>query len=141
MAKEVTAKVKLMITAGQANPAPPIGPALGQHGVNIMEFCKQFNAQTQQFAGELRPVEITIYKDRSFSFTIKQPPVSYLILKYAKLEKGSKEPGKQVAGKIRMDDIRKIAEQKLSESNSDNLEAMIKTVIGSAKSMGVQVVE
>jgi large subunit ribosomal protein L11 len=106
-----------------------------------MEFCKQFNAQTQQFAGELRPVEITIYKDRSFSFTIKQPPVSYLILKYAKLEKGSKEPGKQIAGKIRMDDIRKIAEQKLSESNTDNLEAMIKTVIGSAKSMGVQVVE
>jgi large subunit ribosomal protein L11 len=141
VAKEVTAKVKLMITAGQANPAPPIGPALGQHGVNIMEFCKQFNAQTQQFAGELRPVEITIYKDRSFSFTIKQPPVSYLILKYAKLEKGSKEPGKQIAGKIRMDDIRKIAEQKLSESNTDNLEAMIKTVIGSAKSMGVQVVE
>lgn len=141
MAKEVTAKVKLMITAGQANPAPPIGPALGQHGVNIMEFCKQFNAQTQQFAGELRPVEITIYKDRSFSFTIKQPPVSYLISKYAKLEKGSKEPGKQIAGKIRMDDIRKIAEQKLSESNTDNLEAMIKTVIGSAKSMGVQVVD
>ena len=141
MAKEVTAKVKLMITAGQANPAPPIGPALGQHGVNIMEFCKQFNAQTQQFAGELRPVEITIYKDRSFSFTIKQPPVSYLIAKYAKLEKGSKEPGKQIAGKIRMDDIRKIAEQKLSESNTDNLESMIKTVIGSAKSMGVQVVE
>jgi len=141
VAKEVTAKVKLMITAGQANPAPPIGPALGQHGVNIMEFCKQFNAQTQQFAGELRPVEITIYKDRSFSFTIKQPPVSYLILKYAKLERGSKEPGKQIAGKIRMDDIRKIAEQKLSESNTDNLEAMIKTVIGSAKSMGVQVVE
>jgi large subunit ribosomal protein L11 len=141
VAKEVTAKVKLMITAGQANPAPPIGPALGQHGVNIMEFCKQFNAQTQQFAGELRPVEITIYKDRSFSFTIKQPPVSYLILKYAKLDKGSKEPGKQIAGKIRMDDIRKIAEQKLSESNTDNLEAMIKTVIGSVKSMGVQVVE
>lgn len=141
MAKEVTAKVKLMITAGQANPAPPIGPALGQHGVNIMEFCKQFNAQTQQFAGELRPVEITIYKDRSFSFTIKQPPVSYLIAKYAKLDKGSKEPGKQIAGKIRMDDIRKIAEQKLSESNTDNLESMIKTVIGSAKSMGVQVVE
>ncbi|MCS6961356.1 MAG: 50S ribosomal protein L11 [Deltaproteobacteria bacterium] len=141
MAKEAVAKVKLMIPAGQATPAPPVGPALGQHGVNIMEFCKQFNAQTQQFSGELRPVEITIYKDKSFSFVVKQPPVSFLLMKYAKIDKGSTSPGKAVAGKIKMEDVRKIAEQKLPEMNSDGIEAAIRTVLGSAKSMGLEIVD
>lgn len=141
MAKEAVAKIKLMIQAGQANPAPPVGPALGQHGVNIMEFCKQFNAQTQQFAGEIRPVEITVYKDKSFSFVIKQPPVSYLLMKHAKIDKGSTQPGKSPAGKIKLDDIRKIAEQKLPELNTDSLESAIKTIKGSAKSMGLEVIE
>lgn len=141
MAKEAVAKIKLMIQAGQANPAPPVGPALGQHGVNIMEFCKQFNAQTQQFAGEIRPVEITVYKDKSFSFVIKQPPVSYLLMKYAKIDKGSTQPGKSPAGKIKLEDIRKIAEQKLPELNTDSLESAIKTIKGSAKSMGLEVIE
>ncbi len=140
MAKEAVAKIKLMIMAGQANPAPPVGPALGQHGVNIMEFCKQFNAQTQQFSGELRPVEITVYKDRSFSFVVKQPPVSFLLAKYARIEKGSKTPGKSFVGKISISDIRKIAEQKLPELNTDNIHAAIKMIIGSAKSMGLEVV-
>ncbi|MCX7953548.1 MAG: 50S ribosomal protein L11, partial [Deltaproteobacteria bacterium] len=140
-AKELIAKVKLMILAGQANPAPPVGPALGQHGVNIMEFCKQFNAQTQQFAGELRPVEISIYKDRSFSFVVKQPPVSYLLMKHAKIEKGSSVPGKTGAGKVKIQDIRKIAEQKLQELNTTDIEQAVKMIKGSAKSMGLEVIE
>lgn len=139
MAKEVMALVKLQIPAGQANPAPPIGPVLGQHGVNIMEFCKQFNARTQKQAGEVTPVVLTIYKDRSFTFETKVPPVSYLIKKAIKLEKGSAVPNKDKVGVISMAAVRQIANQKLKELNCYDEEAACRIVMGSARSMGVDV--
>ena len=139
MAKEVTGYIKLQIPAGQANPSPPIGPALGQHGVNIMEFCKQFNAKTQKEAGQVTPVIITVYKDRSFTFETKTPPVSYLLLKKAGIEKGSPVPNRDKVAKVKKADVIEIAKTKLQDLNTTNLEAAVKTVEGTARSMGITV--
>ncbi len=139
MAKEVTAIVKLQIPAGQANPAPPIGPALGQHGVNIMEFCKQFNAKTQKQAGEVTPVVLTIYKDRSFTFELKTPPASYLLLKAAKIEKGSGEPNKNKVGKVTKAQVMEIAKKKIQDMNCLDDQAAYLCVAGTARSMGIEV--
>jgi large subunit ribosomal protein L11 len=141
MAKEVTAVVKLQIKAGAANPAPPIGPVLGQHGVNIMEFCKQFNAKTQKDAGQLTPVVLTVYKDRSFTFEIKAPPVSYLLLKAAKAEKGSGVPNKEKVGSVTKADLKRIASVKMGEMNCNSEDAAIKIIMGTARSMGIEIRE
>jgi large subunit ribosomal protein L11 len=141
MAKQVMTTVKLQIPGGQANPAPPIGPVLGQHGVNIMDFCKQFNAKTQKAPGEVTPVIITIYKDRSFTFELKTPPVSYLIKKAIKIEKGSGVPNKDKVGTINKEQVYAIAKQKMPDLNTMDLDAAAKTVAGTARSMGVDVVE
>jgi large subunit ribosomal protein L11 len=141
MAKEVSALIKLVISGGQANPAPPIGPALGQHGINIMEFCKQFNAKTQKQVGELIPVIITVYKDRTFTFETKTPPTSFLLRKAAKIEKGSSEPNKKKVGKITKTQLKEIAKAKLADLNTTDLEAAFRTVSGTAKSIGLEVVE
>ena len=139
--KKVQAVVKLQVPAGQANPAPPIGPALGQHGVNIMEFCKQFNAKTQKMEqGLVIPVLLTVYADRSFTFIMKTPPVSILIKKAIGLAKGSAVPNKDKVGKITRNQVAEIAKQKLSDLNVNNLEAAIRTVEVTARSMGVDVV-
>ncbi|MDW7972826.1 MAG: 50S ribosomal protein L11 [Thermodesulfovibrio sp.] len=137
--KEVTAQVKLVIPAGKANPAPPVGPALGPHGINIMEFCKQFNAQTQNMGDTLIPVVITIYKDRSFTFILKTPPTSELIKKAAGIIKGSGATGKEKVGFLTMKQVEEIAKTKLPDLNTKSLEAAIKMVIGTAKSMGVEI--
>ena len=140
MAKKVTAYIKLQVPAGSANPSPPIGPALGQHGLNIMEFCKQFNAQTQKMEkGSPIPVVITVYQDRSFSFEMRTPPVSYFIKKAAKLESGSKTPGRERAGTVTKAQVREIAEQKMKDLNCDTVEAAMRMVEGSARSMGIEV--
>jgi large subunit ribosomal protein L11 len=141
MAKKVTGMIKLQIPAGKANPAPPVGPALGQHGVNIMEFCKQFNARTQQLGDSIIPIIITVYQDRSFTFITKTPPVSNLIKKTLKLESGSKMPQKDKVGKLKMADARKIAETKLPDLNCMKVESAISQIVGSAKSMGIDVVD
>jgi len=141
MAKQVATVIKLQIPAGQANPAPPIGPVLGQHGVNIMEFCKQFNAKTQKQAGEVTPVIITIYKDRSFSFELKTPPVSFLIKKALKIEKGSGVPNRDKVGQLKKEQVYAIAKQKMADLNAYDLEAAFKTVAGTARSMGVDIVD
>jgi len=139
MGKEISTLIKLQVTGGQANPAPPIGPVLGQHGVNIMEFCKQFNAKTQKQQGETVPVVITVYKDRSFTFELKTPPVSYLIKKALKLEKGSSTPNTAKVGKITKAQVQKIAEEKIKDLNTTSVEAAMRIVAGSARSMGVTV--
>ena len=140
MAKEITGYIKLQIPAGKANPAPPIGPALGQAGLNIMEFCKQFNAATQKMeAGMPIPVVITAYKDRSFTFIMKQPPVSYFLLKAAKIEKGTGTVGKNIVGKVSMDQIREIAKVKMVDMNANDIEAACSMIAGSAMSMGIEV--
>jgi large subunit ribosomal protein L11 len=141
--KKIIGQIKLQVPAGKANPSPPIGPALGQHGVNIMEFCKAFNARTQAQAAEamLIPVVITVYADRSFSFITKTPPVARLLLKEAKLEKGSGEPNKEKVGKVSLAQVRKIAETKLEDLNTTNLDSAILTVKGTARSMGIEVVD
>jgi large subunit ribosomal protein L11 len=139
LAKKVSAQIKLQIPGGQANPAPPVGPALGQHGVNIMEFCKAFNAKTKEANGMITPVIITVYSDRTFSFITKTPPVSILILKELGIEKGSAVPNKDKVGTITMDKVRKIAEMKMPDLNSASVEAAMRTVMGTARSMGVQV--
>ena len=142
MAKEIDGYVKLQIPAGKANPAPPIGPALGQAGLNIMEFCKQFNAATQKMeAGMPIPVVITVYKDRSFEFITKKPPVSYFIKKAAKLKKGSGITGKEIVGKITMSQIREIAKEKMVDMNAFDEDAACRMIAGSAVSMGLQVDE
>ena len=141
MAKEVGALIKLQIKGGAANPSPPVGPALGAKGVNIMEFCKQFNARTQKQAGEVTPVIITVFKDRSFTFETKTPPVSYLIKKALKLEKGSAVPNKDKVGKLTRAQVKQIAQQKMKELNSYDEEAACLQVIGSARSMGVEVID
>lgn len=143
MAKEITGYIKLQIPAGKANPAPPIGPALGQAGLNIMEFCKQFNAATQKMeVGMPIPVVITAFKDRSFSFIMKQPPVSYFLMKAAKIEKGSGLVGKEKAvGKVTMSQIREIAKQKMVDMNAHDEDAACRMIAGSAMSMGLEVVE
>jgi large subunit ribosomal protein L11 len=137
--KKVQALVKLQIKAGQATPAPPVGTALGQHGVNIMDFCRQYNEQTQQFAGQVIPVELTIYEDRTFSFITKQPPASELIKQAANLEKGSGEPNRNKVGQLTRDQVRQIAERKMVDLNADDVDAAMKIIEGTARSMGVEV--
>jgi large subunit ribosomal protein L11 len=140
MAKKVTGSLKLQVPAGSANPSPPIGPALGQRGLNIMEFCKAFNAQTQKMEkGAPIPVVITIYADRSFSFEMRTPPVSHFIKKAAKLESGSKTPGRDVAGSINKAQVKEIAAAKMADLNCDTIEAAMRMVEGSARSMGIEV--
>jgi large subunit ribosomal protein L11 len=138
--KKVTGQIKLQIKAGQANPAPPIGPALGARGVNIMEFCKQFNAKTQKDQGMVTPVVITVFSDRSFTFVTKSPPAAVLLLKAAGIEKGSGEPNKKKVGKVTRDDVRRIAEHKLPDMNSFTVEQAMRSVEGTARSMGLEVV-
>ncbi len=140
MAKEVSGLVKLQIKGGAANPAPPIGPALGAKGVNIMEFCKQFNARTQDKAGKVLPVIITVYSDKSFDFIIKQPPVAAQIKEAIKLESGSAESNKKKVGKITMDQIKKIAESKMPDMNCFTVESAMEMVAGTARSLGVEVI-
>ena len=141
MAKKVNAIIKLQIPGGQANPAPPVGPALGQHGVNIMEFCKSFNAKTKDANGMIIPVVITVYADRSFTFITKTPPVSVLILKELNLEKGSSVPNKDKVGTLTKDQVKKIAEVKMPDLNAASMEAAMRIVAGTARSMGVNVAE
>ncbi|MBV2361841.1 50S ribosomal protein L11 [Streptomonospora nanhaiensis] len=137
--KKIAALVKVQLPAGQATPAPPVGTALGPHGVNIMDFCKQYNAATEAQRGSVIPVEITIYEDRSFSFVTKTPPAPKLILKAAGLDKGSTDPSRQVAGSVTMDQVREIAQTKLPDLNTDDIEAAAKIVAGTARSMGIEV--
>ena len=139
MAKKVLTMIKLQIPAGAANPAPPVGPALGQHGVNIMEFCKAFNAQTQQDAGTIIPVEITVYEDRSFTFVTKTPPAAVLIRQAIGIEKGSAEPNRDKVGRLRREQVRQIAEVKMPDLNARDIEAAMEVVAGTARSMGVDV--
>ena len=142
MAKKITGYIKLQVPAGTANPAPPIGPALGQRGVNIMEFCKAFNAATQELEKAMPiPTVITVYADRSFTFVTKTPPASFLIKKAAKLKSGSKEPGKVSAGKIRRSELTRIAEMKMADLNANDLDQATRIIEGSARSMGLEVVE
>ena len=142
MAKKITGYLKLQVPAGSANPSPPIGPALGQRGLNIMEFCKTFNAQTQQMEkGQPIPVVITIYADRSFTFEMRTPPISYFLKKAAKLEKASKGPGRDKAGAVTRAQVKEIAEKKMKDLNCDTVEAAMRMIEGSAKSMGIEVRE
>ena len=141
MAKKIAGQLKLQVPAGSATPSPPIGPALGQRGINIMEFCKAFNAQTQEMEKSSPiPVVITYYQDKSFTFTMKTPPVSYFLKKAIKLKSGSKEPGKVVAGKVSRAQVREIAEAKMKDLNANDVEAAMRMVEGSARSMGLEVV-
>ncbi len=137
MAKKVIGFIKLQIPAGKANPAPPVGPALGQHGVNIMEFCKAFNAKTQEHMGKLIPVEITVYADRSFTFITKTPPVSFLLLEASKLKKGSGEPNREKVGSVTAAQVTQIAELKMPDLNAFSIESAISMVEGTARSMGI----
>jgi large subunit ribosomal protein L11 len=139
--KKVSGLIKLQIEAGQANPAPPVGPALGQHGVNIMEFCKAYNAATESQRGNVIPVEITVYEDRSFTFITKTPPAAKLILKAAGLDKGSGVPHKDKVGSLTREQVRSIAEQKMADLNANDLDAAEKIIAGTARSMGVTVTE
>ena len=139
MAKKVLTTIKLQATGGQANPAPPVGPALGQHGVNIMEFVKAFNAQTQNEAGTTVPVVITVFEDRSFTFVVKTPPAAVLIKQAVGLEKGSSEPNRDKVGRISTDQVRQIAERKLPDLNANDLDQAAKIIEGTARSMGVEV--
>ncbi len=141
MAKKVVGEIKLQIPAGQANPSPPVGPALGQRGVNIMEFCKAFNAATQSQQGMIIPVVVTVYADRSFTFITKTPPASVLLKKAAGIEKGSKEPGKEKVGKVTRAQIREIGQIKMGDLTVRSLEAAEKTVEGTARSLGLEIVE
>jgi large subunit ribosomal protein L11 len=141
MAKKIVGYVKLQVPAGQANPSPPIGPALGQRGLNIMEFCKAFNAATQKMEpGSPVPVVITAYQDKSFTFEMKAPPASFFLKKAAKINAGSKEPGKNIVGKVTMDQCREIAQQKIQGMNAREIDAAAKEIAGSARSMGLEVV-
>jgi large subunit ribosomal protein L11 len=140
MAKKVVGLIKLQIPAGKANPSPPVGPALGQHGVNIMEFCKAFNARTQAQEGMIIPVVITVYADRSFTFITKTPPAAVLLMKAAKIEKGSGVPNKNKVGKVTRDQVREIAQLKMPDLNAFDVEAAVKTIEGTARSMGLEVV-
>ena len=141
MAKEITGYVKLQIKGGQANPAPPVGPALGQRGVNIMEFCKAFNEKTKSFMGKPVPVVITVYKDKKFDFIIKSPPASYFIKEAAKLKGGSKEPGRVIVGSITKQQAKKIAQEKMKDLNAYDIDEATKIICGSARSMGIEVKE
>jgi large subunit ribosomal protein L11 len=139
MAKKITGYIKLQIPAAKANPSPPIGPALGQHGVNIMEFCKAFNAKTQADEGTIIPVVITVYADRSFSFITKTPPAPILIKKALGIESGSSVPNKNKVGKLTKDQVREIAQKKMVDLNAASLEAAMRTIEGTARSMGVEI--
>ena len=139
MAKKVLAKIKLQIPAGAANPSPPVGPALGQHGVNIMEFCKAFNAKTQEDKGMIIPVVITVFQDRSFTFITKTPPASVLLLKTAKLDKGSGEPNKNKVGKVTRAQLEEIAKIKMPDLTAKDLDAAVNTIAGTARSMGLEI--
>ena len=142
MAKKIEGHLKLQVPAGQANPSPPIGPALGQRGLNIMEFCKSFNAATQNLdQGAPIPTVITIFKDKSFAFETKTPPASYFLRKAARLEKGSQEPGREIAGSVNQAQLREIAEAKMQDLNANSVEQAMKIIAGSARSMGLQVQE
>jgi large subunit ribosomal protein L11 len=139
MAKKVLTLIKLQVPGGSANPAPPVGPALGQHGVNIMEFCKAFNAQTQDQNGRIIPVEITVFEDRSFTFITKTPPAAVLIKEAAGIEKGSGEPNRNKVAKITQDQVRQIAETKMVDLNANDIDQAAKIIAGTARSMGVDV--
>ena len=139
MAKKVIGFIKLQIQAGQANPAPPVGPALGQHGVNIMDFCKAFNAETQDKMGDVIPVEITVYADRSFTFITKTPPASRLILKAAKIAKGSGEPNRDKVGSVSENDLRAIADIKMKDLNANTVEQAVEMIRGTCVSMGIEI--
>tara|TARA_B100000809_G_scaffold100212_1_gene98768 strand:+ start:916 stop:1341 length:426 start_codon:yes stop_codon:yes gene_type:complete len=139
MARKVIGFIKLHVPGGQANPAPPVGPALGQHGVNIMEFCKQFNIRTQDKQGITTPVEITVYADRSFSFITKTPPASVLILRAIGLPKGSSEPNREKVGKISRAQLKEIATTKMEDLNANDMDAAVQMIAGTARSMGVEV--
>lgn len=139
MAKKVIGQIKLQISAGAANPAPPVGPALGQHGVNIMEFCKQFNAKTKDQSGLIIPVIITVYADRSFSFITKTPPASVLIMKELGIPKGSGVPNKEKVGTLTQEQVRKIAEKKMPDLNAADIDAAMRIIAGTARSMGVNI--
>jgi large subunit ribosomal protein L11 len=141
MAKKVVEVLKLQIPAGKANPSPPVGPALGQRGINIMEFCKAFNEKTKDMMGYTIPVEITVYNDRSFTFITKQPPVTDFLKKAAGIQKGSSNPLKDKVGKITKAQLREIAEKKLPDLNTDDVEVAMKTIAGSARSMGIEIVD
>lgn len=139
MAKAIKTVIKLQIQAGKANPAPPVGPALGQHGINIQEFCKQFNDQTKDMGTDIVPAEITVYEDRSFEFKLRTPPASDLLRKAARVEKGSAVPQKNKVGKISREDLRRIAERKLADLNANSIEAAEKIIAGTARSMGITI--
>jgi large subunit ribosomal protein L11 len=141
MAKKAVGFIKLALPAGKANPAPPVGPALGQHGVNIMAFCKEYNAQTQTQVGMIIPVEITVYEDRSFTFILKTPPASVLIKKAVGIERGSKEPNRDKVAKITREQLQEIAQTKLPDLNANDIEAAMKIIAGTARNMGVTVVD
>jgi len=141
MAKKVVAVIKLALNAGKANPAPPVGPALGQHGVNIMMFCKEYNAKTADQVGMVIPVEISVFEDRSFTFVLKTPPASVLIRKAAKIERGSNEPNKKKVGNITRAQLQEIAQTKLPDLNANDIEAAMKIVEGTAKNMGVTIAD
>ena len=141
MAKEISGFIKLQIKGGQANPAPPVGPALGQRGVNIMEFCKAFNDKTKSMVGKPAPVEITVYKDKKFDFKIKSPPASFFIKEAVKLKGGSKEPGRNIVASISKKQLEDIANQKMNDLNAHDLEEAVKIIAGSARSMGIEVKE
>ena len=140
MAKKVIGQIKLQVAAGKANPSPPIGPALGQHGVNIMDFCKAFNARTEKDEGMITPVVITVYEDRSFTFVTKTPPASVLLKKTAKIAKGASDPKRDIVGEVSQSQIEEIAKTKMVDLNAHNLEAACKIVAGTARSMGIKVV-
>jgi large subunit ribosomal protein L11 len=140
MARKVLTTIKLQAVGGAASPAPPVGPALGQHGINIMEFCKAFNAQTQQDAGTVIPVVITVYEDRSFTFVTKSPPAAVLLKQAAGIDKGSGEPNREKVGQVTMDQVRQIAERKLEDLNAHDVDQAAKIIAGTARSMGVEVV-
>ena len=141
MAKEITGKIKLQVPAGKANPAPPVGPALGQHGVNIMEFCKQFNAKTQKLGETIVPVIITVYSDRSFTFITKTPPAAELLKKAAGIVKGSGVPNKDKVGKVTRAQIKEIAQTKMPDLNAASVESAMRMIEGSAKSMGLEIAD
>jgi large subunit ribosomal protein L11 len=141
MAKKVVAKIKLQLPAGKANPSPPVGPALGQHGVNIMSFCKEYNAQTADKAGQIIPVEISVYEDRSFTFELKTPPVSFLIIQAAKIPKGSDKPHSNFVGKLTRSQALDIARIKMQDLNAYDEEAALAMVAGTARSMGVTITD
>lgn len=141
MAKPIKAVIKLQIQAGQATPAPPIGTSLGPHGINLAQFCKEFNAATKDMTGDVVPAEITIYEDRSYAFKLKTPPASSLLKKAAGIEKGSGEPNKKKVGKVTREDIRKIAERKLPDLNTESIETAERIVEGTARNMGIEVID